>query len=220
MVPACSNLITTPRPYLEEKYKGESMTEVTHHMTAAKCSPDDIDQIRAFLQKLETLVHSGTHKDLVEFVEKNFDHLCGRHYQRLIFGYETLLENACDPSVTHLAWKPELKHLIEEAGQDTREEDLENQGQPTQPMTQLELAARSVLDNFSKEWFKIERDLQGCTLQVFPRVDGKSVRWLIKGMPADRAEVYNARFAKVFGTALIGILNIPLVVLEFQVKRR
>lgn len=194
------------------------MTEVTH-MVAAKCSMEDLSQIREFLRKLEELVHAGSHKDLVEFVDKNFDQHCGRHYERLIFGYETLLENVCDPGVTHLAWKAELKDLIEEAGQDTHEEDLESQGTPTQPMMQIELAARSVLDNFSKEWFKIERDLQGCTLQVFPRVDGKSVRWLIKGMPADRAEIYNDRFAKVFGTALIGILNIPLVVLEFQVKR-
>ena len=194
------------------------MTE-THYMTAAKCSTEDLGQVREFLRKMEELVHAGSHKDLVEFVERNFDQHCGRHYERLIFGYETLVDNACDPNVSHLEWKPELKQIIEEAGQDTREEDLETQGQPTQPMMQLELAARSVLDNFAKEWFKIERDLQGCTLQVFPRVDGKSVRWLIKGMPADKAEIYNARFAKSFGTALIGILNIPLVVLEFQVKR-
>lgn len=195
------------------------MTEVTHHMTAAKCSTEDLGQVREFLRKLEELVHAGSHKDLVEFVERNFEHHCGRHYERLIFGYETLVENACDPNVSHLEWKPEIKHLIEEAGQDIREENLGNLDKQTQPMMQLELAARSVLDNFSKEWFKIERDLHGCTLQVFPRVDGKSVRWLIKGMPADRAEIYNDRFAKVFGTALIGILNIPLVVLEFQVKR-
>jgi hypothetical protein len=194
------------------------MTDTTHHMKAAKCSTEDVDQVRAFLQQLETMVHSGTNKDLVEFIEKNFDAHCGRHYERLLFGYETMIENACDPSVSYLEWRPELKQIIEEAGQPSHSVDLNESG-PATPMAYLELAARSVLENFPKEWLRIGRDLQGCTLQVFPRVDGKSVRWLIKGMPAEKAEIYNERYAKVFGTALIGILNIPLVVLEFQEKR-
>lgn len=89
---------------------------------------------------------------------------------------------------------------------------------PTKPMVQIELAARNVIRQFSTEWPKIEADFKGCFLQVHNTPDGKTTRWVVKGMTKDKAELYNERYAKSFARALIGILNIPNVVIEFEIK--
>lgn len=89
---------------------------------------------------------------------------------------------------------------------------------PSEPMVQIEMAARTVFDKFSTEWPKVERDLKGCRLQVTNSEDGKSTKWVVKGMPAERAEIYNERYAKPFGNALVGVLNIETVTIEFEVK--
>jgi hypothetical protein len=33
-------------------------------------------------------------------------------YERVIFGYETLIENVCDPQLSYLDFKPELKTAL------------------------------------------------------------------------------------------------------------
>jgi len=86
------------------------------------------------------------------------------------------------------------------------------------PREQLELAARTVLENFNTDWPKIEDDLQGCVLNVNKSVGGTAVHWIIKGMPAAKAEIYKERYARAFARGLVGVLNVPTVILEFEIR--
>lgn len=110
------------------------------------------------------------------------------------------------------------RYLDEQAGMQSQKDEGKSLYLPSEPMVQMELAARSVFDKFSTEWPKVERDLKNCKLQVINSADGKSTQWIVKGMPTDKAEIYNERYAKPFASALIGVLNIQTVSLEFQVK--
>jgi len=85
-------------------------------MTAAKATPADVDQMRDFLFELEQMVENARHDDDIEkigrFCHSHFPSRCGHHYQRILFGYDTLIENACDPTLSYLDWKPEIKDAI------------------------------------------------------------------------------------------------------------
>lgn len=37
-------------------------------------------------------------------------------FNRVVLGYQTLVESACDPSLSYLDWKPEIKWLLENGG--------------------------------------------------------------------------------------------------------
>jgi len=82
-------------------------------LRVAKASPEDVNQMRDFLSELEELLESDVSTfEIGEFVSKNFDGRCGRHFQRVLFGFDTLVENACDPSLSYLEWKPEIKEAL------------------------------------------------------------------------------------------------------------
>lgn len=83
-------------------------------MKAAKASPDDVDQMRDFLFELNDMVNNPENSihDIGTFCHAHFNHKCGRHFQRVLFGYDTLIENACDPTLSYLDWKPEIKEAI------------------------------------------------------------------------------------------------------------
>lgn len=85
------------------------------------------------------------------------------------------------------------------------------------PREQLEIAARSVLENFMADWPKIEASLEGCSISV-TNPDEQTVRWTIKGLPTEVAELYNDCYARGFCNALIGVLNVPKVDLIFEVR--
>jgi hypothetical protein len=50
----------------------------------------------------------------LEFIEFAFRHF-GSGYGRVIWGYETLVSNCCDPNKDYLDWKPELSALLNES---------------------------------------------------------------------------------------------------------
>ncbi len=77
----------------------------------ARCSQTDIEQMRTFFFALEEKIDTVDEYELGKWITDNYTDGCGRHWQRLVFGYETLLENACDPSLSYLDWKPEIKTL-------------------------------------------------------------------------------------------------------------
>ncbi len=83
-------------------------------MKAAKATPADVDEMRDFLFELEEMVNNpeNSTRDIGTFCHAHFVSRCGRHFQRILFGYDTLIENACDPSLSYLDWKPEIKEAI------------------------------------------------------------------------------------------------------------
>lgn len=83
-------------------------------MKAAKASHEDVDQMRKFLFALDDMVNSpeSSIHDIGTFCHAHFNNKCGRHFQRILFGYDTLVENACDPDLSYLDWKPEIKEAI------------------------------------------------------------------------------------------------------------
>lgn len=83
-------------------------------LKAAKASPEDVNEMRQFLFELEEMIkdHEIDASQIGEFCDSKFDILCGRNFQRILFGYETLIENACDPSLPYLEFKPELKDPV------------------------------------------------------------------------------------------------------------
>jgi hypothetical protein len=83
-------------------------------MRAAKATPADVDQMREFLFELEQMVNDAEYDlhDIGTFCHARFNSDCGRHFQRVLFGYDTLIENACDPTLSYLDWKPEIKEAI------------------------------------------------------------------------------------------------------------
>jgi len=84
-------------------------------MKAAKATPADVDEMRDFLFKLEEMVSDLEEYDagdIGDFCYAHFSAQCGRHFQRVLFGYDTLVDNACDPTLSHLDWKPEIEEAI------------------------------------------------------------------------------------------------------------
>jgi hypothetical protein len=105
-------------------------------MKMAKADQDDIDKTIAFFQLVEEFMEYGKHTtwtdddeeqsvelDDVAFVEKLRSMWGGRFrpngvdcaWMRVVFGYQVLVDNACDPNASTLEWKPELAKLLEAA---------------------------------------------------------------------------------------------------------
>jgi len=84
------------------------------HMTVARCMPEQVDQMRDWFWELETKLSDPylDGQELLEWMQQTFSASIGMHWQRLLFGYETLIDNACDPSKSHLAWKPEIANKL------------------------------------------------------------------------------------------------------------
>lgn len=88
-------------------------------ITVAAVMPADVDRMRQFFIELEDLLDDEQESffdecAVGEWLVANY---CRIRYDwnRLLFAYETMYENACDPTVRHLEWKPEIKALLEHA---------------------------------------------------------------------------------------------------------
>jgi hypothetical protein len=88
---------------------GESMSEA-HGMRMARAYPEQIQAMREWFNRIEELLDQAgdNHQEIGEFVEKTFAANRIDEYERILFGYETLIENACDPTLTYLEFKPEI----------------------------------------------------------------------------------------------------------------
>lgn len=88
-------------------------------ITVAAVMPDDVDRIRQFFIDLEDELDDDTSDDehIGYWIGENY-HRIKHDWNRLLFAYETLYENACDPTVRHLEWKPEIKALLDLAAKE------------------------------------------------------------------------------------------------------
>ncbi len=86
-------------------------------ITVATVTLEDTDRIRQWFIDLEDVLDSDyTYDSLGEWLEVCYPRI--KHdWNRLLFAYETIYENACDPTVRHLEWKPEIKAALELAAQ-------------------------------------------------------------------------------------------------------
>jgi hypothetical protein len=89
------------------------MAEI-HGMVASKATQKDVNEMREFLFQLEEKIDDQDIplSEIGKFCHARFKSDCGRHFRRVLFGYETLVENACDPELDYLEWKPEIKAAI------------------------------------------------------------------------------------------------------------
>lgn len=87
----------------------------------AKSPKEEREAMWTFFQKLEEMVEDPdvTLHEIGEYVADEMDEgLIGGGWRRLLWGFETVLENACDPDKDYLDWKPEYKALVEDNGAD------------------------------------------------------------------------------------------------------
>ena len=93
--------------------KEQNMPE-TIHMTAARCMPEALETMRQWLWDFEEKLEYGVadNDEFVNWLQATYQHGLGMHWQRLIFGYETLVDNACDETKDHLAWKHDIAEKL------------------------------------------------------------------------------------------------------------
>ena len=89
------------------------MTERTvHYVKMAKAKPEEVETLRKFMSDLEEMINEYERTEVIgQWVIDNFP-----EWARTVEGYPILVENACDPTLSYLDWKPELKQLFEAAG--------------------------------------------------------------------------------------------------------
>ena len=78
-------------------------------MKVAKASKEEWEYVMKFVQTLE---------DEIKYPEKTDEELGAWVRKapclfRVVFGYQVLVDNCCDPDNDALEWKPELKKLME-----------------------------------------------------------------------------------------------------------
>jgi hypothetical protein len=83
-------------------------------MKQARASQSQIDAFRQFLIELDEILDDPSKEieDIGDFVKLNYRSRCGLIWQKIIYGYETMFENACDPTAETLEWKPEIKAVL------------------------------------------------------------------------------------------------------------
>lgn len=95
-------------------------------MKMAKASDKNRDAVKDFLGVLDAIEEYGS----VEINGKEWkptDEQLGAYVldwlrknpvalMRVVWGFETLVENVCDPNVSYLEWRPDIKAAMEAAG--------------------------------------------------------------------------------------------------------
>lgn len=78
-------------------------------MKMARAPQEQIDALWKFLRKIDSLMDAGESVQL--FIDKNWRKVA-TVYERILFGYQTLIENCCDQTQSTLEWKPEIEAAI------------------------------------------------------------------------------------------------------------
>ena len=92
--------------------KGKNMAEQIG-LKMARAYPEQIQAMREWFYALETMLESDADaEDVGRFVQRSFGTKRIGEYERILFGYETMFENACDPSLSYLDFKPEIKAAL------------------------------------------------------------------------------------------------------------
>lgn len=80
----------------------------------AKATRDNIDALSDFLNELEDIEENEYACDrdsLVWWIKSNIP----THWRKVTFGCEVLIDNACDPNLDYLEFKPAIREFLEEA---------------------------------------------------------------------------------------------------------
>lgn len=85
------------------------MPQATFQITIAKASEAELIQIEKFFSDLQVIMDdpAQTTGDVYDHLLAHLDSI-NPSVNRVLLGYRTLVENVCDPNVTHLAWKPDI----------------------------------------------------------------------------------------------------------------
>lgn len=83
-------------------------------MRLAKASKDDIRKMLRFVQLIEQIVALDVDADKIKrIVMRQYPRLC-RGWIRIICGCDMLIENCCDPQLSYLDWRPDIKKFLEQ----------------------------------------------------------------------------------------------------------
>ena len=79
------------------------------HLRMAKATPEDISELRDLLEKLDEYQSEGidNDEDFILDIMGDFEALHG--WRRVVEGYQVLVDNACDPALDYLEFKPEIR---------------------------------------------------------------------------------------------------------------
>lgn len=79
------------------------------HFRMAKATPEDISKLRYFLEKLDEYQSEGidNDEDFILDIMGDFEVIHG--WRRVVEGYQVLVDNACDPALDYLEFKPEIR---------------------------------------------------------------------------------------------------------------
>lgn len=82
-------------------------------MKVGKASQASIEALFTFLENLEEKIDDDDTSvtDLRSFVDWIHSNI-PIHWRAIVFGYQVLLDNACDPELNYLEFKPELRGFI------------------------------------------------------------------------------------------------------------
>lgn len=86
-----------------------------YHVKMAKANPDEVDKLRQFFQALEEMIDDPDRSAEVigRWVCDNLP-----EWERTVIGYTVMFENACDPALSYLEFKPEIKAALETYGRE------------------------------------------------------------------------------------------------------
>lgn len=82
-------------------------------MKMAKANPEEVDKLREFFQAIEEMLDDPDKDnwDIGDWVRDNFP-----EWERTVYGYTVMFENACDPATSSLEFKPEILAAIKSLG--------------------------------------------------------------------------------------------------------
>jgi len=82
----------------------------------ARAYPEQVQRVREWFQKLEELLddEKTTSSDYGIWISAHY-HEVANDWERILFGYDTLIENVCDQTKSFLEFKPEIKEAMEMA---------------------------------------------------------------------------------------------------------
>jgi hypothetical protein len=93
------------------------MAEDIHHMVCARARPEQVQRVREWFQELDEIVNSDKeHHEVGHWLLSTYPRVDGE-WERILFGYETMVENACDPTLSYLDFKPEIKAAMDQKNQ-------------------------------------------------------------------------------------------------------
>lgn len=107
----------------------------------ARAYPAQIEAMRKWFQELEAMLDDETkdNADIGLFVAKTFEQRRIDEYERVLFGYETLFDNACDPNLSYLSFKPEIIEAL--TAFQHRVQGDEGDSPASEPLSTLEVSS-------------------------------------------------------------------------------